>query len=148
MKSDLTSSSTCFLPISLCAQTSLSGSPSATSLCLVTPDGQRTMRTCLGASLELRSASQVASGWIAPGLQLLHCEGYNLYRPQLALAMAASAKVSVYATCTWVSVVPACSQIARMSLQGFEPNQVREQAGKGQISGRVGEGVEETTVYA
>ncbi|MEW5301110.1 MAG: hypothetical protein WDW36_003990 [Sanguina aurantia] len=72
--------------------TSLSGSPSATSLCLVTPDGQRTMRTCLGASLELRSASQVASGWISPGLRLLHCEGYNLYRPQLALAMAASAK--------------------------------------------------------
>ena len=36
-----------------------SSSPSACSLCLVTPDGQRTMRTCLGASLELKAASQV-----------------------------------------------------------------------------------------
>ncbi|GFR51925.1 hypothetical protein Agub_g14410, partial [Astrephomene gubernaculifera] len=43
---------------------SRSGAPSATSLCLVTPgDGQRTMRTCLGASLELRSEGQIAEAW-------------------------------------------------------------------------------------
>lgn len=36
-----------------------SGAPSASAMCLVTPDGQRTMRTCLGASLELQSAAQV-----------------------------------------------------------------------------------------
>ena len=38
----------------------LSDAPSACSLCLVTPDGQRTMRTCLGASLELKATSQVS----------------------------------------------------------------------------------------
>ena len=40
-------------------QVSSSGSPSASCLCLVTPDGQRTMRTCLGASLELKAAEQL-----------------------------------------------------------------------------------------
>ncbi|KAI7846386.1 hypothetical protein COHA_000097 [Chlorella ohadii] len=34
-----------------------SGAPTATCLCLVTPDGQRTMRTCLSAALELSSPS-------------------------------------------------------------------------------------------
>lgn len=69
-----------------------SGAPSACAICLVTPDGQRTMRTCLGASLELRSASQLAPNWCPTkdvtkgigGLAALHCEGYCLYRPQLA----------------------------------------------------------------
>lgn len=36
-----------------------SGKPSACALCWVTPDGQRTMRTCLGASLELLSTRQL-----------------------------------------------------------------------------------------
>ncbi|PRW45269.1 sugar kinase [Chlorella sorokiniana] len=36
---------------------SSSGAPTATCLCLVTPDGQRTMRTCLSAALELNSPS-------------------------------------------------------------------------------------------
>ncbi len=36
-----------------------SGQPSARCLCFVTPDGQRTMRTCLGASLELQRVSQL-----------------------------------------------------------------------------------------
>eukprot|EP00967_Tisochrysis_lutea_P024314 scaffold27928_cov16-Tisochrysis_lutea.AAC.1 len=40
---------------------SSSGAPSASCLCLVTPDGQRTMRTCLGASLELKTAEQIPS---------------------------------------------------------------------------------------
>jgi hypothetical protein len=68
-----------------------SGAPSATSLCLVTPDGQRTMRTCLGASLELQSASMLPGSW-SDGCQLLHCEGYCLYRPQLAAEMMRAAK--------------------------------------------------------
>lgn len=68
-----------------CAQESSSASPSATCLCLVTPDGQRTMRTCLGASLELTAASQLPASWAA-GAKLLHCEGYCLYRPQLTQA--------------------------------------------------------------
>ncbi|KAF5842805.1 carbohydrate kinase-like protein [Dunaliella salina] len=70
---------------------SSSGAPSASCLCLVTPDGQRTMRTCLGASLELKSAEQVPSSW-HEGIQLLHCEGYCLYRPQLAKQMTQAAR--------------------------------------------------------
>ncbi|KAF6260038.1 solute carrier, TRAMD3 or PAT1-domain-containing protein [Scenedesmus sp. NREL 46B-D3] len=58
--------------------------PTASCLCFVTPDGQRTMRTCLGASAHLTSSSMLPAGWAA-GAALLHCEGYCLYRPQLAL---------------------------------------------------------------
>uniref|UniRef100_A0A383WAB7 Cilia- and flagella-associated protein 91 n=1 Tax=Tetradesmus obliquus TaxID=3088 RepID=A0A383WAB7_TETOB len=57
--------------------------PTASCLCFVTPDGQRTMRTCLGASAHLTSSSMLPQGWPA-GAALLHCEGYCLYRPQLA----------------------------------------------------------------
>jgi sugar/nucleoside kinase (ribokinase family) len=60
-----------------------STSPTATCFCLVTPDGQRTMRTCLGASLELKSTSQLSPSWCPKSLHLLHCEGYCLYRPTL-----------------------------------------------------------------
>ncbi|EFJ42029.1 hypothetical protein VOLCADRAFT_119562 [Volvox carteri f. nagariensis] len=70
---------------------SSSSPPSATALCLVTPDGQRTMRTCLGASLELRSAAQLPADWGA-GCRLLHAEGYCLYRPQLAREMMSAAR--------------------------------------------------------
>jgi len=70
---------------------SSSGAPSASCLCLVTPDGQRTMRTCLGASLELKTAEQIPSSW-HEGIQLLHCEGYCLYRPQLAKQMTKAAR--------------------------------------------------------
>ncbi|KXZ43676.1 hypothetical protein GPECTOR_83g288 [Gonium pectorale] len=69
------------------------GAPSAIALCLVTPDGQRTMRTCLGASLELRSAAQLPPAWAA-GCRLLHAEGYCLYRPELAREMMVAARRS------------------------------------------------------
>ena len=60
---------------SLCiTQEESSGLPSACALCLVTPDGQRTMRTCLAASLELKVASQLEFDW-SLGIRLLHCEG-------------------------------------------------------------------------
>ncbi|KAK9829366.1 hypothetical protein WJX72_005432 [[Myrmecia] bisecta] len=62
---------------------STSGASTATCLCLVTPDGQRTMRTCLAAAQELASADMLPEGW-ADSCRLLHCEGYTLYRPQLA----------------------------------------------------------------
>lgn len=65
-----------------CAQETSAG-PTATCLCFVTPDGQRTMRTCLGASAHLTAAEQLPAGW-CDGALLLHCEGYCLYRPQLA----------------------------------------------------------------
>eukprot|EP00775_Hariotina_reticulata_P013102 gene13102-13230_t len=73
--------------------------PTASCLCFVTPDGQRTMRTCLGASAQLTSASLLPVDWCR-GAVLLHCEGYCLYRPQLAqeamlAAKAAGALVSI-----------------------------------------------------
>ncbi|GLI71363.1 hypothetical protein VaNZ11_016552 [Volvox africanus] len=68
-----------------------SGAPSASAVCLVTPDGQRTMRTCLGASLELKSSAQLPAGWV-DGCRLLHAEGYCLYRPQLAREMMEAAR--------------------------------------------------------
>lgn len=68
-----------------------SGAPTAMALCLVTPDGQRTMRTCLGASLELQHTSQLPNGW-SNNLRLLHCEGYCLYRPQFTKELMAEAK--------------------------------------------------------
>lgn len=55
----------------------------ATCVCLVTPDGQRTMRTYLGAALELR---QLPPHFPPPGLKLMHFEGYCLYRASLAKA--------------------------------------------------------------
>ncbi|KAL4448150.1 hypothetical protein ABPG75_005369 [Micractinium tetrahymenae] len=113
--------------------------PTATCLCLVTPDGQRTMRTSLGAALQLRQPEQLpqplggaagteapvqqAGGQQADGQQqqgqqqpassdaasshgasapwaLLHCEGYCLYRAEVAAAAmraarAAGARVSI-----------------------------------------------------
>lgn len=41
------------------------------------------MRTCLGASAHLTSSTMLPTGWCS-GAVLLHCEGYCLYRPQLA----------------------------------------------------------------
>ena len=40
-----------------------------------------------------RSCMQIASGW-STGLNLLHCEGYCLYRPQLAKEMMTIAKAA------------------------------------------------------
>jgi sugar/nucleoside kinase (ribokinase family) len=65
--------------------------PTASCLCLITPDGQRTMRTCLGAAAHLTSAALLPPGW-PQGLSLLHCEGYCLYKPQLAREAMAAAK--------------------------------------------------------
>lgn len=64
--------------------------PSAVSVCLITPDGQRTMRTCMGAAATL-SAEQLP---MAPlqDCQLLHCEGYSLYKPDVLNAAVTAAK--------------------------------------------------------
>ena len=51
------------------------------------------MRTCLGASLELTSPAQLPPGCL-DALQLLHCEGYSLYRPHLTRHMMAAAKAA------------------------------------------------------
>ncbi|EFN56268.1 hypothetical protein CHLNCDRAFT_57678 [Chlorella variabilis] len=85
------------------------GAATAACLCLVTPDGQRTMRTALCAALELSSPQQLprelapppptdggagagagASG--QPPIALLHCEGYCLYRVAMAAAAMRAAR--------------------------------------------------------
>ena len=78
---------------------STSGAASATCLCLVTPDGQRTMRTFLGAALELNAPAQLPSlltdsGGSAQPLRLLHCEGYCLYRPAVSAAAMRAARAA------------------------------------------------------
>ena len=73
--------------------TSTSGRATATCLCLLTPDGERTMRTHLGASSELESADQLPKGWTA-NCRLLHCEGYCLYKPGLTRGAMQAAKAA------------------------------------------------------
>lgn len=75
---------------------------SAACLCLITPDGQRTMRTCLAAAGGFRSASDVEA--VAPralaGASLAHFEGYRLFAPEaleaaLQTARCAGARTSL-----------------------------------------------------
>lgn len=73
--------------------TSSSGRATATCLCLVTPDGERTMRTHLGASSELVKADQLPNGW-TNNCRLLHCEGYCLYKLDLTRGAMQAAKQS------------------------------------------------------
>ena len=73
--------------------TSKNGTSTASCICLVTPDGERTMRPHLGAAAELTSAKQLPHGW-ADHCRLLHCEGYCLYRPQLAIGSMQAAKAA------------------------------------------------------
>jgi sugar/nucleoside kinase (ribokinase family) len=47
----------------------------AKCLCMVTPDGQRTMRTFLGAALEFSDPQSIPKEIGMDGLRLLHCEG-------------------------------------------------------------------------
>ena len=49
------------------------------------------MRTCLGAAAELVSPEQLPGGW-ADGCAWLHCEGYCLHRPEVALAAMRAAR--------------------------------------------------------
>lgn len=70
----------------------------AQSLCLITPDGERTMRTYLGASVEMKTEDLKKSDF--KKLRLLHVEGYALYnRPviykTMQLAKEAGAKISL-----------------------------------------------------
>ena len=49
------------------------------------------MRTCLGAADEFADEVQLPQGW-ADGAAWLHCEGYALHRPAVALAALRAAK--------------------------------------------------------
>ena len=59
-------------------------------ICLVTPDSERTMRTCLGA------ASEITEKDFRPedldGVDLVHLEGYQLYSPGMFELLLAEAK--------------------------------------------------------
>lgn len=55
--------------------------PTAHSLCLVTPDGDRTMRTYLGASQEMDHND--LNDAMFENVKLVHLEGYNLLRGSL-----------------------------------------------------------------
>ena len=67
------------------------------------------MRTCLAAASGLKSMDQLPQDWLV-GCQLLHMEGYVLYRPHLARQVAQSAKAE---GCMVLSSLPS------MALQKF-----------------------------
>lgn len=72
--------------------------PTAHALCLVTPDGERTMRTYLGASQEMHPCQLNPA--MFERVKLVHFEGYNLLKGELAevgmsLAKEAGARVSL-----------------------------------------------------
>jgi sugar/nucleoside kinase (ribokinase family) len=64
----------------------------ARCLSLVTPDGQRTMRTCLGAAMTL-AANEVSVADFA-GCRHAHIEGYLLFNRDLANAVMAAARAA------------------------------------------------------
>lgn len=66
--------------------------PSAVSVCLVTPDGQRTMRTCLGAASSFEQQHLPAA--VMQSMQLLHCEGYTAYKTGVLEAVAEASKAA------------------------------------------------------
>lgn len=75
----------------------LSDTPTAQVACLVTPDGERTMRAFLGASEELRIEDLKPE--MFEGVKLVHLEGYNLLKPHftkraMEMAKAAGATIS------------------------------------------------------
>ena len=82
--------------------------PTATTVCLVTPDGQRTMRTCLGAAL-LYSKEFLPEKLST--CKLLHCEGYCLHKPALlhdAIKHARAAGAVISLDLASFEVVQAC----------------------------------------
>jgi sugar/nucleoside kinase (ribokinase family) len=97
------------------------GAPSGVSLCLVTPDGQRTMRTLLGAAGELSESHVTAlvPAALLQSAQLLHCEGYALRKAGalLAAVRATSAAGGVVSLDLGsAEVVTACADALRAAL--------------------------------
>ena len=66
--------------------------PNGRCLSLVTPDSQRTMRTCLGAAMTL-SPDEVTAADFA-GVKHAHIEGYLLFNPALADKVATTARAA------------------------------------------------------
>lgn len=115
-----------------------SSTPTAIVLSLVTPDGERTMRTFQGASVEIRGHH--LNPTMFEGVKLVHLEGYTLFNEDLAeaamrLAQEKGAKVSfdlasfeiaerfkdhiLYLLDTYVDLV-FCNELEAMSLLGLE----------------------------
>ena len=92
--------------------------PSALSVCMITPDGQRTMRTCLGAAAHL-TADNLPVSAIAT-CSLLHCEGYVLFKADLlqaALHIAKQSGAQVSLDLASLEVVRACWPQLQSTLQ-------------------------------
>ncbi|WP_414660707.1 adenosine kinase [Horticoccus sp. 23ND18S-11] len=70
----------------------LGAQPNARSMILVTPDAQRTMRTCLGAAMTL-SPTEIAPDDFA-GCRHAHIEGYLVFNQSLADAVLAGARTA------------------------------------------------------
>lgn len=71
--------------------------PTATCICLINPeDGERTMRTRLGAALEFNKVEQLPIEFIEMAscgqMSLFHAEGYSLYRSDVTLGALRAAK--------------------------------------------------------
>jgi sugar/nucleoside kinase (ribokinase family) len=93
--------------------------PSAVCVCLVTPDGQRTMRTCLGASAQLAASDLPAP--LLRSCQWVHCEGYMLYKPKVlrsAIAIGQEAGATVSLDLASFEVIRSCEAVLRELLGG------------------------------
>jgi sugar/nucleoside kinase (ribokinase family) len=66
--------------------------PNARCLSLITPDSQRTLRTCLGAAMTL-SPDEVSTADFV-GSRHAHIEGYLMFNPALAQAVVTSARAA------------------------------------------------------
>jgi sugar/nucleoside kinase (ribokinase family) len=66
--------------------------PNGRCLSLVTPDGQRTMRTCLGAAMTLNPDEVTAADFA--GAKHAHIEGYLMFNPALAEKVAQTARAA------------------------------------------------------
>ncbi|MDP3071138.1 MAG: adenosine kinase [Opitutaceae bacterium] len=66
--------------------------PNARSMIMVTPDAQRTMRTCLGAAMTLSPAEVTPDDFI--GCRHAHIEGYLVFKQALADAVLAGARAA------------------------------------------------------
>jgi sugar/nucleoside kinase (ribokinase family) len=64
--------------------------PTSQAICLVTPDGQRTCRTFLGATVEMRGEHLTAEQF--NGIGHMHIEGYSLLNDELTISAMERAK--------------------------------------------------------
>lgn len=68
------------------------GSATARCLSLITPDGERTMRTCLGAAAHMAAADIAAADF--EGFDHAHIEGFLLFNPDLTRAALQAARAA------------------------------------------------------